>query len=77
MSIVDPNVLDLLENADTRYTLVVEAAKRGRQLVAGAQPLVMDAADQTNKPLRIAVEEIQRGLVTYDRVGHTEDDQES
>lgn len=77
MSIVEPNVMDLLENADTRYTLVVEAAKRGRQLVAGAQPLVMDAADQTNKPLRIAVDEIRRGLVTYERVNHAEDEQES
>ncbi len=77
MSIVDPNVMDLLENADTRYTLVVEAAKRGRQLVAGAQPLIMDAGDQTNKPLHVAVEEIRRGLVTYERTSHAEDHQEA
>lgn len=63
MSIVEPNVLELLEHADSRYTLVVEAAKRGRQLVAGAQPLI-DEKDM--KPLGIAVEEINRGLVTYD-----------
>ena len=70
MSIIEPNVLDLLENADTRYTLVVEAAKRGRQLVAGAQPMIMDAEDQATKPLRVAVEEIDRGLITYERVNH-------
>ena len=40
MSIVEPSVLDLLEHADSRYTLVVEAAKRGRQIVAGGQPLI-------------------------------------
>lgn len=73
MSIVDPNVLELLENTDTRYTLVVEAAKRGRMLVAGAQPLIMDAADQATKPLRVAVEEIDRGLITYDRVSREEE----
>ena len=64
MSIVDPNVLDLLEHADSRYTLVVEAGKRGRQIVGGAQPLF----DNTGmKPLKTAVEEIKRGLLTYDR----------
>ena len=40
MSIVEPNVLELLDKADTRYTLVVEAAKRGRQIVNGSLPLV-------------------------------------
>ena len=66
MSIIEPNVLELLNHADSRYTLVVEAAKRGRQLLSGAQPLIMDAHDQETKPLRIAVEEINRGLITYD-----------
>ena len=68
MSIVEPNVLELLKNADSRYTLVVEAAKRGRQLVSGAQPMIMDVTDQTTKPLRVAVDEIDRGLITYERV---------
>ena len=68
MSIVEPNVLELLKNADSRYTLVVEASKRGRQLVSGAQPMIMDVTDQTTKPLRVAVDEIDRGLITYERV---------
>ena len=64
MSIVDPNILDLLQHSDSRYTLVVEASKRGRQIVGGAQPLF----DNTGmKPLKTAVEEIKRGLLTYDR----------
>ena len=63
MSIVEPNVLELLEHADSRYTLVVEASKRGRQIVGGSQPLI-DAHEM--KPLKIAVEEINRDLITYD-----------
>ena len=63
MSIVEPNVLELLEHADSRYTLVVEASKRGRQIVGGSQPLI-DAHEM--KPLKIAVEEINRELMTYD-----------
>ena len=63
MSIVEPNVLELLEHADSRYTLVVEASRRGRQIVAGGQPLI-DA--QGMKPLKTAVEEINRGLITYE-----------
>ena len=73
MSIVDPNVLELLKHADSRYTLVVEAAKRGRQIVGGGQPLI-DAKDM--KPLKIAVEEINRGLLTYDRPADDEEQTE-
>ena len=64
MSIVDPCVLELLEHSDSRYTLVVEASKRGRQIVGGTQPLFDNAG---MKPLKTAVEEIKRGLITYDR----------
>ncbi len=64
MSIVDPCVLELLEHSDSRYTLVVEASKRGRQIVGGVPALI----DNTGmKPLKTAVEEIKRGLIAYDR----------
>lgn len=62
MSIVDPCVLELLHHADTRYTLAMEASKRGREIVAGAQPMI-DARNM--KPLKVAVEEINRGLLSY------------
>ena len=65
MSIVDPSVLELLNHADSRYTLVVEASKRGREIVNGTQPMI-DAEGM--KPLKTAVEEINRGLLTYDPV---------
>ncbi len=72
-SIVEPNVLELLEHAESRYTLVVEASKRGRQIVAGSQPLI-DAKDM--KPLKIAVEEINRDLITYDKAAADEEQTE-
>ena len=40
MSIVEPGVLELLKHADSRYTLVVEASKRGRQIIGGSKPLL-------------------------------------
>ena len=64
MAIVNPTIVELSEKVDSRYTIVVEASKRARQLVDGAQPLV-DPKDM--KPLKIAIEEINRGLLTYER----------
>mgnify|MGYP002540252692 CR=1 FL=1 len=63
MAIVNPTIVELSEKVDSRYTLVVEASKRARQLVDGAQPLV-DPKDM--KPLRIAIDEINRGLIDHD-----------
>ena len=74
MSIVDPCVLDLLKHADSRYTLVVEASKRGRQIVSGSQPY-FDNKDM--KPLKTAVEEINRDLITYDRPTEEEEQTEA
>ncbi len=70
MSIVEPTIVELGEKVDCRYTLVVETAKRARQLVAGGQPL-LDRKEM--KPLKLAVEEINRGLITYSR--KAEDDE--
>ena len=63
MSIVDPNVLELLNHADSRYTLVVEASKRAREIVSGSVPAINA---EGMKPLKAAVEEINRGLLTYE-----------
>jgi len=70
MSVNKPGIVELSEKVDSRYTLVIESAKRGRQLVAGAQPLI-DPKDQ--KPVSIAIEEINRGLLTYRRNLEDED----
>ena len=65
MSMTDPTILQLLEKADCRYTLVVETSKRARQLIDGVPPL--DAKDKENMPLSVAIDEVNRGLITYER----------
>ena len=66
MSMTDPTILQLLEKADCRYTLVVETSKRARQLIDGGPPLI-DAKDKENMPLSVAIDEVNRGLITYER----------
>ena len=65
MSMTDPTILQLLEKADCRYTLVVETSKRARQLIDGVPPLI-DAKDK-DMPLSVAIDEVNRGLITYER----------
>lgn len=64
MAVNKPAIDELCEKVDCRYTLVVETAKRARELVGGAQPLI-DPKDK--KPVSIAVDEINRGLLSYHR----------
>ena len=66
MSMTDPSILQLLEKADCRYTLVIEVSKRARQLVDRMPPLI-DARDRENMPISIAVDEVNRGLIYYER----------
>ena len=62
--ITDPPIGEVLQKVDCRYTLAVEAAKRARELIAGGMPLI---ETKETKPLTIAIEEINRGLITYSR----------
>ena len=71
MSMTDPNILQLLDKADCRYTLVVEVSKRARQLVDGI-PQLIDAKDKENMPVSIAIDEVNRGLITYERPADAE-----
>ncbi len=66
MSMTNPTILQLLEKSDCRYTLVVEVSKRARQLVDGI-PALIDTKDKENMPVSIAIDEVNRGLITYDR----------
>ncbi len=45
----------------SRYSIVIATAKRARQLIAGAEPLIDDV--EGKKPLSIAVEELYEGKV--------------
>ena len=46
---------------NSRYSIVIAAAKRARQIIDGAEPLI--ARPKCNKPLSIAVEELYTGAV--------------
>jgi len=49
---------------DSKYRLILVAAQRSKQLQKGARPRVeMDM--QRHKPTRIALEEVQRGVVNF------------
>lgn len=81
MSIVNPSVLDLLERADSRYTLVVLASKRGRQIVNANQLLREDKdapkpiiQDREPKPLKIAVDELDKGMLSFHRPDPTDEE---
>lgn len=60
--LVEPGINKLLEKADSRYTLVIETAKRARQIAQGEEPLVECASEN---PVTIAAYEIAEGKVTY------------
>ena len=48
------------------YRFIIVAAKRARQLQAGARPVLPTSS---KKPTIIAVEEVRRGLVKYSLTG--------
>ena len=45
---------------NSRYSIVIATAKRARQIIAGAEPFVVNS---TGKPLSIAVDELYSGDV--------------
>ena len=50
---------------DSKYRLIILAAKRSKQLQRGANPRI-DIDPQKHKPTRIALEEVIRGRVHFD-----------
>ena len=59
---IQPSIYELLEEADSKYSLAVIAAKRARELVDGA-PRLTDAP--TDKSVSIALCEIGEGHISY------------
>jgi DNA-directed RNA polymerase omega subunit len=49
---------------ESQFAYVVLAARRARQLMAGAPPLLENP--RTQKPTRIACEEVDHGLLEYE-----------
>jgi DNA-directed RNA polymerase subunit omega len=63
-SMIDPSIVSLLEKVDNRYALVVVAAKRARQIIAGERKLT-DC--ESSKPVTIAIHEIYEGKVVFEK----------
>jgi DNA-directed RNA polymerase subunit omega len=59
-----PSIDRLITRGDSKYTLVITAAKRARQLNEGAAPLI-----ETNlsKDVSVALEELAQGKIAYER----------
>ncbi|HZN05626.1 MAG TPA: DNA-directed RNA polymerase subunit omega [Pyrinomonadaceae bacterium] len=52
------------QEVDSKYRLIILAAKRSKQLQRGAQPRI-EIDPQKHKPTRIALEEVIRGRVHF------------
>ncbi len=61
---------------ESQFAYVVLAARRARQIMAGAPPLLENV--RTQKATRIACEEVNQGLIEYDfnDAGLADDDKE-
>ncbi|WP_435300015.1 DNA-directed RNA polymerase subunit omega [Timonella sp. A28] len=75
VGITDPPIDELLEAVDSKYALVIYAAKRARQINAyysqlseGLLEFVGPLVETENqeKPLSIAMREINEGLLTFE-----------
>jgi DNA-directed RNA polymerase subunit omega len=75
---IEPKIETLIANADSKYTLVVLAAKRSRQInsyfsqlgegiAEFTPPQIYLNPDRAPKALSIALQEISEGLVTFER----------
>jgi DNA-directed RNA polymerase subunit omega len=67
-SMINPSIISMLKNVDNRYTLVVMTAKRARQLIDGAKPMI---DIDSSKPVTIAINEIYEEKISYES-GNTE-----
>ena len=55
-----------VDKIESKFSFVLAAAKRARQLQVGAKPLIHTTA---RKPTRMAMEEVIAGAVPYDVPG--------
>ncbi|TYQ12916.1 UNVERIFIED_CONTAM: DNA-directed RNA polymerase subunit omega [Acetivibrio alkalicellulosi] len=64
LTMIEPAIGSLLEKVDSRYTLVVAAAKRARQITEGAHKLT---ECESEKAVTVAINEIDEQKITYIR----------
>lgn len=60
---LNPSFSELLKNGESKYTLVMVASKRARQIIDGSEPLVETSS---KKPVTIALEELIGGKIEYE-----------
>lgn len=60
-----PPINELLKKVDSRYTLVIAASKRARQIIEGSEKLI---DIESNKPVTIATNEIIEDRITYKKI---------
>jgi len=60
-----PSINEIRKKVDSKYTLVIMAAKRARDIVAGYP--VLDDELEGEKPVSVAAHEINEDLITYTR----------
>lgn len=65
MDIVNPSMDELMLKVDSKYTLVVLAAKRARELLNGAE---LEVAPVSKKNVTNALEEVVEDKITYQRL---------
>lgn len=63
-SMIEPAISSLMAKVDSRYTLVIIAAKRARQISENSHRLLRDNAE---KPVTQAINEINENKITYVR----------
>ncbi len=61
---INPSIDILVTKVDSKYTLVVLAAKRAREIMDGSAPLF---ESKSNKQVTIALEEISHDKITFER----------
>ena len=64
-----PSINEIKHKADSRYTLVILAAKRARDIIE-EMPKLTEA--DVEKPVSIAANEIAEDLITYSEAEETE-----
>ena len=57
--------MDLPQNIDSKFRLILLVAARARQLQAGSRPLIQT---QSTKVTRIAQQEVDAGLVPFENI---------
>jgi len=75
-SLMEPRIEDLMEHVDSKFTLVILASKRAReindyynQLGEGLGRIVPpQVTSVSRKPLSIALEEVEAGKIVYRKI---------